>query len=109
MQPCTVVRCGVSTTLRCGACGTLAFCSLGCAQEEWPEHRSGCFGALAKRKDKDGNWLPAPEPVLGEDMPARSKYMGKMAAIEERVKGMGPDEAQAAREKAAEAARKRGA
>ena len=32
-----------------------------------------------------------------------------MAAIEERVKDMGPDEAQAAREKAAEDARKRGA
>ena len=36
-------------------------------------------------------------------------YAGKMAAIEERVKNMGPDEAQAARDKAAENARKRGA
>ena len=41
--------------------------------------------------------------------PDASPFAGKAAAIEERVKGMGPDKAQAAREKAAEDARKRGA
>ena len=38
-----------------------------------------------------------------------SFYAGKMAAIEERVKSMSPDEAQAARIKAAKDARNRGA
>ena len=79
MLPCTVVRCGASTLLRCGACGTAAFCSLACAAEEWPEHRSGCFGPLAKRKDMSGDWLPAPEPIMAAEAPARSRLKGEDA------------------------------
>jgi hypothetical protein len=47
--------------------------------------------------------------TLARRFSAPSLFAGKAAAIEERVKGMGADEAQAAREKAAEDARKGGA
>jgi hypothetical protein len=82
MLPCTVVRCGASTPLRCGACGALALCSLACARAAWPEHRSGCSGALAERKDMAGDWLPAPEPVAAAEAPARSKLKGEAPADE---------------------------
>ena len=73
----------MSTPLRCGACGTLALCSLACARAAWPEHRSGCSGALAERKDESGDWLPAPAPVVAVEAPARTKHKGEAPADEE--------------------------
>ena len=67
MLPCTVIRCGASTVLRCGACGQLPVCSLACAQAAWPEHRSDCVGARARQSDERGEPLPALEPVLHDD------------------------------------------
>ena len=90
MLPCTVVRCGASTLLRCGACGTAAFCSLACAAEEWPEHRSACFGPLAKRQGVIGDWLPAPEPLLAVDAPARSTLKGENAKLADEESALPP-------------------
>ena len=79
MLPCAVSCCGAPTSRRCGACGQLPVCSLACAQAAWPEHRSACTGALEKRKDTSGDWLPTPEPILAADAPVRSKSKGDKA------------------------------
>jgi len=80
MLPCSILRCGASTPLRCGACGRVPLCSLACAETGWAEHREGCTGERARLKGKAGDWLPAPEPAIGadevEEAPARSKAKG---------------------------------